>query len=243
MKARLLAADPANWAPARPDVRPLMRREIERMPPGPVRHFAAWFTDRLNADGTLPVRADRHWLARKWGCSLRTLSRHLAAMEAAGLIERRHAGRLVARTGLYRHVSVITAAARFGQVSNVKPMPVRNRPLTSERDSTVPPTPHKSVTVGLHGLRSSDHVQDVTRVRDLGAQPRDLVDEDQRAADRALRAAHWPRLARSRSDLPDARPSAVRFTAPPCPRCTGRHSPLGLCPDQAAATLAAEGRF
>lgn len=219
------------------------------MPNGPARHFAAWLIDRFNADGTLPVQADRHWLARKWGCSQRTLSRHLAQIEAAGLIDRRHTGRLVARTGEYRHVSVITAAARFGQVSGTKSTATLKTPLTSEKDSPDHPTPHKSVTVGLHGLMFVDQVQDVTRERArldaLGAQPDDLIDDDQQAADRALRAGHWPRLARSRSDLPALRPGYGdgRFTAPPCRRCTERHRPGALCADLAAPLLALEGKY
>jgi hypothetical protein len=231
-----------------------MRREVEQWPNGADRQFAAWLIDRFNADGSLPVAADRRWLARRWGCSQRTLSRRLAQLEAAGLIERTHTGRLSRRTGCYAHVSVITAAARFGQVSNVKPIASRKTPLTSEMVSPDHPTPHKSVTVGLHGLGFSDQVQVVTRASGdsgerrlaaLGAQPADQVSEDQREADRRLRADHWPALARSRTDLPALRPGYGdgRFTAPPCRHCQTRHSPMSLCPDQAAALIAAEGTY
>ena len=256
-RAALIAADPAAWRPARPDVRPLVRQAIMRQGwPAGVRTWALWLADRMNGDGTLPDWCDRKWLTAKSGICPRTCSVYLAQLEAAGVIDRRHVGRKMPGSGEYRHAVIITAAAALvAQLSGTKPERPSENAADQRNGSTLHPTPHKSVTVGLHGLGFSDHVQavtrasgdgDETRLAALGAQPRDLITEEQRAADRRLRAEHWPTLARSRTDLPALRPGLAdgRFTAPPCRwGCGTRHSPLDLCPGEAAAVIALEGKF
>jgi DNA-binding transcriptional ArsR family regulator len=199
-----LIRDPRNWSP-RHDCRPALRAAIlARIHAPTLRAWSLWLTDRFTAGGELFGQADRAKLMRWSGISASTLSRYLRALQNAGLIEREQTARVVPATGLYAHAVVIRVAAEFRDVSTPDSSgPAKNAPEQRNGQRRPPHTPI-GVFIPVDGsvvVRSS--------ARNARAREAPHTSDEQwepiAAADRAA-AENWPRMARSRTDLPAFRP-------------------------------------
>jgi hypothetical protein len=171
-----------------------MRAEAEQIVTPSLRFWALLLIDRFGRDGTLPPNIDRSWLARHTRIGYRTCSRYLAELERLGLIERRHTGRIT-RDGTYRHVSIITAASRFtADQAQKSQMPTKRAGEQRKGHSFDTPTPPIRVT-------SSGSVGSSLPVAGASQDQEPVSDDDRRTLDE-----QWPKMARSRSDLPGQRP-------------------------------------
>jgi len=189
--------NPANWRRAH-DCRPAIKAATRAagLPPA-TRAFGLWLAEKFKPDGTLYADADRGMLAAWYGISARTLSRHLAALDAAGLIERQHSGRLVPRTGCYQHVVVILAAAEFREHDERLSLTVPKQ--AAEQRNGQPCPPHTPIRVGSSGSVGAKLPVEDARATEI---------EQQWEAEREQRWVrdHWPLLAKSRTDVPMLRP-------------------------------------
>jgi len=201
-RAALLAAltDASNWhKPA--DCRPALRAAIcSRITSHGLKMWALWLADRFGADGQLH-RADRRSLTRWSQISDSTCTRYLAELDRLGLIERHQTARLNRRTGHYDRAVTIRVASELVEPAD---QPVR---IPQAADL---PNGHKRASAYIGCSSSSGSVGTFT----TGSRPDDqeLGDADRRAVD------DWPRLARSRTDVPLLRPGYSVNTSDPAER-------------------------
>lgn len=203
-----LARQPDAWRPAW-DRCPRWRLEHytrRAQISGGAAGFAAVVVCAMNADGRLPEFVGRDELCKRARCTWRSFARWCNELERAGLIRRVY---MVTKAGPwdYRREVTIRTAARFDQPCAPKLADLRMRPSVS-------PVPHKdsdrrSPRVSVGGYLSGRNA----------CASEDQADHAPSRTERELFAREWPRLYRSRTDVPALRPEYRPYVRPDCIHC------------------------